>query len=189
MSKQKNTKRKNINQIIKCENQNMTKEQMIEIQSEAYYRALKRIETEKEKETNVEQKTYKWYETFFLFLNFCLFPWKMNKRFNIKNHAYDSIPIIFVGSVLYLCGATMWLSGLMGLLHQIGSMVMHGFSLKAISIALCLYAVMIFGSVFILSGKAFEKETDSNRIYAYSAIIIALFIVVISLLTLLGIGN
>ncbi len=189
MSKQKNTKRKNVNQIIKCENQNITKEQMIEIQSEAYYRALKRIETEKEREINVEQKTYKWYETFFFFLNFCLFPWKMNKRFNIKNHAYDSIPIMFVGGFLYICGATMWLSGLLGLLYQIGSMFTHGFSLKAISIALCLYAVMIFGSVFILSGKAFEKETDSNRIYAYSAIIIALFGVVISLLTLLGIGN
>lgn len=42
---------------------------MIEIQAEAYYRALKRIETEKTKtnEQKSEKKKYKWYENIFLY--------------------------------------------------------------------------------------------------------------------------
>lgn len=41
-------------------------------------------------------------------------------------------------------------------------------------------------SIFILAGGAFEKETDSNKIYAYSASIIALVSCIVSILALLG---
>ena len=47
MSRRK-TKKQN-QQLIKYESNNMSQEQMIEIQTEAYYRALKRIEDEKAK--------------------------------------------------------------------------------------------------------------------------------------------
>lgn len=42
--RRKNRKKK---KIIKCYGNNLSQEQMIEIQTEAYYRALKRIESEK----------------------------------------------------------------------------------------------------------------------------------------------
>lgn len=47
---------------------------MIEIQAEAYYRVLKRIEDEKvkEDEQKLEKKKYKWYENIFFILNVCL---------------------------------------------------------------------------------------------------------------------
>ena len=47
MSRRKTKKQKQ--QIVKYESSNISQEQMIEIQAEAYYRALKRIEDEKAK--------------------------------------------------------------------------------------------------------------------------------------------
>ena len=41
------------------------------------------------------------------------------------------------------------------------------------------------GSIFILAGGEFEKETDNNKIYAYSASIIALVSCIVSIIALL----
>ena len=62
MSRRKAKKQKQ--QIVKYESSNISQEQMIEIQAEAYYRALKRIEDEKAKEDEQkpERRKYKWYE-------------------------------------------------------------------------------------------------------------------------------
>ena len=38
------------------------------------------------------------------------------------------------------------------------------------------YTYCVWGSVFILSEKAFEKETDSTKIYAYSALCLITFV-------------
>ena len=63
MSRRKTKKQKQ--QIVKYESNNISQEQMIEIQAEAYYRALKRIEDEKSKEDykmsrpNVQKILYK----------------------------------------------------------------------------------------------------------------------------------
>ncbi len=40
--------------------------------------------------------------------------------------------------------------------------------------------------VILLAGGEFEKETDSNKIYAYSASIIALVSCIVSIIALLG---
>ena len=69
MSKRKYNKKNE--KTIKYESANFTKEQMIEIQSEAYYRALKRIEAEKIEDSNVpnEQQNSKWNEDLKFILN------------------------------------------------------------------------------------------------------------------------
>lgn len=44
--------------------------------------------------------------------------------------------------------------------------------------------LLFLGSAFILSGKAFEKETDSTKIYAYSASIYALISCIAAIITI-----
>ena len=90
MNKKNNSK--NIQYINKCM---LSQEQMIEIQEEAYYRALKRIEQEhvlnKELKGKREKKKFKRSERVLLVLNALFFPWKINKSFFIDNQIYDSI--------------------------------------------------------------------------------------------------
>ena len=49
------------------------------------------------------------------------------------------------------------------------------------------FVLLLLGSIFILAGGEFEKETDSNKIYSYSASIIALVSCIVSIIALMGI--
>ena len=167
---------------------NISQEQMIEIQVEAYYRALKRIEDEKSKEDEQkpERRKYKWYEEVLFCINVFFWPWKISKRFSVSNKIYDSIPVMFVSGVLRFVGGFLWLVGLVGLGAEVYSVLIGKIIsnyLVTCSISLVLLSL---GSIFILAGGAFEKETDSNKIYAYSASIIALVSCIVSILALLG---
>lgn len=186
MSSRKTKKQKQ--QIVKYESNNISQEQMIEIQAEAYYRALKRIEDEKSKEDEQkpERRKYKWYEEVLFCINVFFWPWKISKRFSVSNKIYDSIPVMFVSGVLRFVGGFLWLAGLVGLGAEVYSLLISKIIsnyLVTCSISLVLLSL---GSIFILAGGAFEKETDSNKIYAYSASIIALVSCIVSILALLG---
>lgn len=45
------------------------------------------------------------------------------------------------------------------------------------------YILFVFASVIIISAKQFSNEKDSNKIYAFSSIIIALISCIISTVT------
>ena len=186
MSKRK--AKRNKEKIIKYDGNNLSQEQMIEIQAEAYYKALKRIEDEKCKsnEQNLEKRQYKWYEKILFFLNACLWPWKINKRFSVSNRIYDSIPVLFVSGILRVAGGCMWLVGLVGFVSGLYSLVMHKGLSDSLGIGVIALILLLLGSIFILAGGEFEKETDSNKIYAYSASIIALVSCIVSIVALMG---
>lgn len=44
--------------------------------------------------------------------------------------------------------------------------------------------LFFFGGIFIIAGDGFSKERDSNKIYAYSAGILALISCVVSIISL-----
>ena len=186
MSRRKTKKQKQ--HIVKYESNNISQEQMIEIQAEAYYRALKRIEDEKSKED--EQKPEipkkKWHERILFFLNVCLWPWKINKRFNVSNRIYDSIPVMFVSFVLRLTGGIMWLVGMVGLVTAVYNLIVYRVFKDIVGVGPFSLVILLLGAIFILAADAFEKETDSNKIYAYSASIIALVSCIISIIALVG---
>ena len=186
MSRRKTKKQKQ--HIVKYESNNISQEQMIEIQAEAYYRALKRIEDEKSKED--EQKPEipkkKWHERILFFLNVCLLPWKINKRFNVSNRIYDSIPVMFVSFVLRLTGGIMWLVGMVGLVTAVYNLIVYRVFKDIVGVGPFSLVILLLGAIFILAADAFEKETDSNKIYAYSASIIALVSCIISIIALVG---
>ena len=73
----------------------LTKEELIDIYAEAYYKALKRIENESRSENEPEHKVkdYKKYEWVQYFLNVLFFPWRIRKKFKLKDNIYDKFYI------------------------------------------------------------------------------------------------
>ena len=184
MSRRKTKKQKQ--QIVKYESSNISQEQMIEIQAEAYYRALKRIEDEKAKADEQKPEEHKWYVKILFFLNVCLWPWKVNKRFSVSDQIYDSIPVMFVSFVLRFTGGIMWFVGMVSLVMAVYNLIVYRVFKDIVGAGLFSLIMLLFGAIFILAAGAFEKETDSNKIYAYSASIIALVSCIISIIALVG---
>ena len=187
MSKRKS--KKNKEQIVKYEYSNISQEKMIEIQAEAYYRALKRIEAEETKadEQKHEKKRYKWYENILFVVNVLFWPWKINKKFNVSNRICDSILVLSVSGVLQFAGGCMWVFGIFAIIYEIYQMVIMGIIDEIINVGLIVIFSLFLGSTFVLAGKEFGKETDSNKIYAYSASIIALISCVVGIIAIIRI--
>ncbi len=189
----KNKKKKE--QIIRYIGNDISQEQMIDIQAEAYYRALMKVEKEKndevnkkneenkKNEQNEQKKKHKLYQEILFVINVVFWPWKINKKFHVGNGIYDSLLVLFVALVLYFCGFIMWLAGIIIILYAIYTIAKLG--IDGINIFLWSLISMLIGSTFILAGKEFSKETDSNKIYAYSASIIALISCVIGVISMI----
>ena len=183
-----NKSRKNKqNKEIVVNVQNVSESKYVELHAEAYYRALKRIEMEKE-ESNVlkfqEKKKSNWYEEILFVFNVILFPWKINKHFKINNRVYDSILVVPVSLVLHGVGTITWGGGVLAIIYTIWQCVCKQSEVDWMLVIIIEVFFMIIGSTLILSGKEFDKEKDSNRIYAYSANIFALLSCILALITL-----
>ena len=183
---------------ISNESSSLSQEQLIEIQAEAYYRALKRIEEEKAdakesdgiEEENVDtkepmQEKQKWYMTMFRVLNVLLFPWKISKRFCLKDRLYDNAIVAIISWISQVIGTLIWLVGIItitvGSFSVIKSEMWYGLFFT-ISSGLVLD---FMGSLLILAGDDFSKEEDSGRIYAFSSSVIALISLLVSIIALL----
>ena len=122
----------------------------------------------------------------FVFLNVCFWPWKINKRFSVSDRIYDSIPVMFVSVVLRLAGGIMWFVGMVSLVTTIYNLIAYRVLNDIIGTGPISFVMLLLGAIFILAASAFEKETHSNKIYAYSASIIALVSCIVSIIALLG---
>lgn len=179
--------KKNIQkQTVKLEHNNLSQEDMIEIQAEAVYRALKKFEQEKNDkiQSPTEKKHEKWYIKILFMLNMLFLPWKINKSFHINQGIYDSILVLFVAGALTLIGGVIWLFGVISIIYVCYQITIAGIS-SAIIVAFAIGTLlMLLGSMIILSSEEFSKEMDSHKIYAFSACIIALISCVVSVLSL-----
>lgn len=66
-------------------------------------------------------------------------------------------------------------------------MVTVGITAEIMNVTFVVIFSLFLGSTFVLAGEEFGKETDSNKIYAYSASIIALISSVVGIIAMLGI--
>lgn len=185
MNKRKLGKKKD--EIVKYQSNSISQERIIEIQAEAYYRALKRIENEKLKEAEKmpEKNKYKWYEEVFFLLNTLFWPWKISKKFSVSNRIYDSILVLIISSTFVIVGTVIWIIGIIGQVYLIYRMIKLGITGELLIISAIMLYVLLGGSILVLAGNEFEKEKDSNKIYAYSASIIALISCIVSIIALL----
>lgn len=173
---------------IKYDSNHLSQEQMIEIQAEAYYRAIKRIENEgsKKDEKARQRKRYNKYQEALFVFNVLLCPWKINKKFHLNNKIYDGVLVLFVSLALYFIGTIIWLVGTVSVLYGIYQLIKSGINKELIIEFMWELNIVIIGSILILAGDGFSKETDSSKIYAYSASIIALISCIVSIIALIA---
>ena len=183
MSKRKKKKEK----FVKHECMSISQDRMIEIQAEAFYRALKKIEQEKSEsnESVRDKKNEKWYDCILFPLNVIFCPWKINKRFSINNRIYDSILVFCVSGALQVIGGIMWLFGIIAIVYDIYRIITKGIFNSFFGVLFIAILTLLIGSIFTISGDKFSQEEDSYKIYAYSASVIALISCVVSIIALL----
>lgn len=181
-------KKKNSKKNLPIAN-NLSKDEMIEIQAEAYYRAFKRIKKEEREgsernvETNIEK--YKLHEKILFFLNVLCFPWVINKRFLLNKQLYDRVLVFFISIIMVFIGTIAWVIGLVGIIYSLYcGIALHEMSNMMSLLGLSILMVVL-GSIIVISGNAFGNETNSERIYAYSACILALISCGIGVISLL----
>lgn len=191
MKKKKDIKKQPKKNIIEKEKNftyfNLEDEKLIEIQAEAYYRAIKRLEQEKLKtieNKDEDKKEKKWFMKILLLINIFLFPWKINKHFKINKQIYDSILVIVVSFVMKLTGSLIWFGGVGLIIYAIVCIKQDSFFQGIFTYGVVSLFAIELGDMLIISANEFSKETDSNKIYAYSASIIALMSCVIGLIAL-----
>ncbi len=144
-----------------------------------------RSSTEETKRSNKKMDKEKWYIKLLFILNVLCFPWKINKRFTINNQIYDSILVLFVSLVLELVGAIIWFIGICAIGYDVVLLCQGMAGDVFVGMLGVGVLLMVFGSLFTLAGNEFSKVSDSNRIYAYSASIIALISCVVAIASLI----
>lgn len=146
---------------------------------------LKEEKLDEQKKISKKANNEKWYINLLFMLNVLFFPWKINERFAINNKIYDSILVLFVSFILEFVGFVMWIIGFCMIINGL-IMLYQGNGLDKFMGMLGLEALLImFGSLFTLAGKEFSKVSESDRIYAYSACIIALVSCIATILPLI----
>lgn len=174
----------------------LEKENLIEIQAEAYYRALKQIDKENhslEKFVAInqeEQRTKK--QNLLLFLKLIFIPRKLSAELKSSSFADNflsflvSIIIGTIGAGLRLCALLLPFVGILKLYIDCVatsadiSMWIAALDYFAFSILLAL-----FGSLFTITGEELSKMKDTEKLYAYTSGImgaLALIVAVISML-------
>lgn len=165
------------------------REELISIYEEAHYRAMKRLIDEHDKDEMEEDKekvleVRKWYEEVFYLLNVIFCPWRISKKFHINNQIYDGILVFSVSFILEVCGTIIWCGGMVKAFRSIIVQVQKGLYIQIIESLSLGVLIMVFGSLFFISGKEFSKVTDSNKIYAYSSSLISLISCLVALVAL-----
>lgn len=174
-------------QTVRKECGDISEERLIEIYSESFYRALKRLDEEKEnaqKQTPNQKKGRLLWSDALLLFNLILCPFKISKRFKLNNRMYDGILVVIISLGLECIGFLAWVGGLCLFVYDLVNIFALGISI-VFSFLIIALAFMFFGSFFYLAGKSFGEETESNRVYAYSASILALVSCIVSLIALL----
>ena len=183
----KKTKNNNSGKFVNSFCYECSKDELVNIQTEAYYRAMKRIEKEKEKKILEEKqkldkiKKEKWYINLLFFMNTIFWPFKIHKRFKINEHVYDNLLLVAVSLMLEVAGGLCWL---FGILITVGCAIFIKSAENLSVLALSIWGVFL-GSFLIISGNEFSKESDSSKIYAYSASIFAFASCIIGMIALM----
>lgn len=165
----------------------MLDKRMIRIQSQAYYEAMKKYNAENETEDVVKENNRESLGERILFgLNLFFWPWKINKKFRINKKIYDDILVLIITAIFTTSGGLLWGAGILTTLVSLVKLIQNSISFYTMLGFLGITTLMIgFGSVFIVAGNEFSKVTDSNKIYAYSASVLAVVSCIVAILSFL----
>ena len=141
---------------------NMSEEKLIEIQAEAYYRALKKIEEEKKEQEPPQKVKRSVCETILYLLCVIVCPGTANKKFKLKN-SYDSLLVIIISGVFFLVGFILRLAGVIGIVISFWPNAPFDSILVRFQFGGIGLIAMLYGSIFVIAGDEFSREKDSNR--------------------------
>lgn len=182
--KKRKAQKKNIqiNEITKISMQEVDEEKWVCMQAEAYYRAMKRIEAEKDEKLLETLPDKNFLKQLLYILNFIFWPFKISEKVKFKKGVYN-LPIIFAVSVtMWIVGFWAWIFGLLGMVYFI---ITGNFLSNIVIISIC-FLIFLIGSMLIVAVQDFEKEEDSNKIYAFSGAFLALASLCVSIVALLN---
>lgn len=161
-----------------------SKEEYIEIQAEAYYRAMKRIHEEKApviSEKTLDNKEGKLYKIG-LALRLLLLPVIPKK---IKVNRAELLKTLH-GGPLYFTGFVIYCIGIAGLIMFVAELFMKKMSFESTILLLCMTILALFLSVYFrLAAKDIESETDINKLYAYTGSLAASISLLLSIIALI----
>lgn len=176
---------------VSCENNYISQEQMTEIYAEAYYKAIKRIEQEKlecKKEEVADQKKSRGYMLGF-YLNALLFPFKISNKFFLKSRIYEDLIVMIISVALKGIGYVLWFVGIIiiacGLFQVPSKGSLISMTIYIIGMLFVGGVLIMYGSIFAIVGRDFEKEKDSNRIFAFSAFVLAFASFIVGIIAIL----
>jgi hypothetical protein len=174
----RNRKNKPFKSINPSANSDLSINECIEIQAEAYYRAIKRIEAEHASCPAKPNPT--WKERFSIAFAVFLSPKSLVKR---KNNLADSLLNVIVSTTLDAIGfflrAIAVASLLFGLFNLPENKILYFFYI-IIDLGL-----IMAGGMFRAASMEIELERDNDKLYAYSASLMATLAVLISIIALL----
>lgn len=186
MSKRKRLRRKDIEkkEIYTYQGCNFSKEEMIEIYSEAYYRAAKRLEAENsaKKEDNATKTKRSVMDKLLYFANIIFFPFHIHKRFKGKGKYADSIIVMVLAWLFMFVGISLWLSSWICIIRVLVDTNKNLFQ-KCYEIMLYIFLIF-FGTIFYQAEKEISNEQDSYKLYAYTSSLMAIISVIIAIVAL-----
>lgn len=163
---------------------NFSYDECVEIQTEAYYRALKRIESEKNHQEQIAtaEPLSKKDKVHFL-LNIFFHPKKLKIK---REHLADSLLVIIVATTLDLIGYLLRLIALSLFAYSIYSFIKFP-TLVTTNILYVVIAIPLkfLGGIFNASSVEIENGRDYNKLYGYSASIMSVLAVIIAVIALL----
>lgn len=177
MKEQKNTK-----------GSTLSKTELVEIQTEAVYMALKKLENERKEENNknVPKEGIKWSKMLLQILCIIFLPWtSFTRRRKGAIKIYDAAIIgvsylihFVVGGFSYLCGLMLIISIFYCNLFADGWMIV----IIAFLLAISLFG---FGGLIIWISSELIDETDISKIYTYANTVITILAFIVASISLL----
>lgn len=174
---------KSVNEVIKSPS-NFSINDCVEIQTEAYYRALKRIENEKSSNNHkIGNAHLSKKELASLFINVLFRPKHIQKIG--KTHIADSLLSLFMSLFFDLIGYSIRVIAAILIFYNIVVLITSGINTSSLIFIVFGIFLVMFGGFFNASSKEIENEKNYEKLYAYSASIMAVFAVIISAITLI----
>lgn len=137
-----------------------------------------------EKLDEISPLKYKCYENILFVINFLFMPWKISKKFKIKNKIYDDLIIISIYFMMSAIGIFLYIIGIFGVCKIIKLICTFKFSQITYEFVIALFG-LFFGSINVVSAKQLLNEKDTDKIYAFSAIMVSVFSCIISFIVLI----
>ena len=164
-----------------------TKEELIEIQEEAYVRAMRRMELEKQQRVNDEYPQFDSKKDMIGYmLNVLFCPLFIRKKYTLRKGYSEGLIRLTSAGLVGLIGLLLWLSGVIFVILSLLGVLNNTWGRNEIFIAVVLAAYcLVFASCFIAAAREIDQEKDFQKICAYSFSLMAIVAVVISLISVI----